>query len=359
MIYLKQMFPLNQTINNEIVKRNKTDNRRKITSPEKGGNNIIYLGNDEDNFLKERFKDIYDLCEYKYIAQEINNKTLKQGEGQTVKHRIKTSLLKEMIGTIDEFFRINKSMYHNPNFDYTQILSSILQLGEYLEFESELVYIRDNTKPKPYFKWFDKEGFELFREFFIADITTYNIEIFKEKKKENYIFEWTMSFNPLILSQLLETNKSDAKILENTLKNTNLSNETYGSVVERMVKTRVGQSDFRKKLLSDPLTAICPFTGITNPTLLIASHIKPWSVSTPFEKADPMNGLMFTPTFDLLFDKGFISFTNEKKVLLSTELEKQIFEKVGLNPQMDYLPYLATEGREKYLEYHRNQVFIF
>ncbi|WP_417201461.1 HNH endonuclease [Bizionia sp.] len=354
MIYLKKIFSVNQTINNEIVKRNKADNRRKITTPENGGNNIIYLGTDEDSFFKDSFRDVYDLCEQKHLAQEDYNTTIKKGEGTAVINRVKTSLLKEIVGSVDEYLRVNRSMYHNPNFDYRAVLNQLLRLGEYLEFHSELVFIRDNHNTKPYLKWFEKDGFELFKEFFIADVTLFNIEIFKEN--DTYVFEWSVSFDPLVLMQLLEDKESEGKLLENTLKNTTITSEQYGRVVERLVKTRVGQSGFRQNLLADPTTAKCPFTEITNPELLIASHIKPWSVSTPAEKADISNGFMFTPSFDLLFDKGFISFTNDKKVIFSSQLDKETFDKVGLTADKETLPTLAVNGRENYLEYHRTKI---
>jgi hypothetical protein len=354
MIFLKQIFSVNQSINNEIVKRNKADNRRKITTPKNGGNNIVYLGRDEDNFFRDNFRDVYDMCEQKHLAQEDYNTTIKKGEGTAVVNRVKTSLLKEIVGSVDEYLRVNQSMYHNPNFDYRSVVNQLLRLDEYLEFHSELVFIRDNNNTKPYLKWFENDGFELFKEFFIADVTLFNIEIFKDA--DTYIFEWSVSFDPFVLTQLLENKDAEGKLLENTLKNTTITSEQYGRVVERLVKTRVGQSGFRQNLLSNPNTARCPFTNITNPELLIASHIKPWSVSTPQEKADVSNGFMFTPSFDLLFDKGFISFTNEKRVILSPQLDRETFQSVGLTADRIDVPSLPVEGREYYLEYHRNHI---
>jgi len=91
------------------------------------------------------------------------------------------------------------------------------------------------------------------------------------------------------------------------------------------------------------------------PELLRASHIKPWKSSDAAERLDPYNGLLLSPIFDTLFDKGFISFDDHGKILLS----KQI---------MDSCEVLSLSGEEKlvkvynsnkvYLEYHREHVFL-
>jgi len=64
---------------------------------------------------------------------------------------------------------------------------------------------------------------------------------------------------------------------------------------------------------------------------------------------------MFTPTFDYLFDRGFISFTNDKKIILSPFLSKVTYSKLGISPNKIY-PLLPIDGREEYLEYHRNKI---
>ena len=52
----------------------------------------------------------------------------------------------------------------------------------------------------------------------------------------------------------------------------------------------------------------CRVTGITDQRLLIASHIKPWAVSSDKEKLDGCNGLLLSPR---LFERGLISFGND------------------------------------------------
>jgi hypothetical protein len=117
------------------------------------------------------------------------------------------------------------------------------------------------------------------------------------------------------------------------------------------IKTRIGQNFFRKSLLKD--LKICPFTSISNKNLLIASHIKPWSDSDNIERLDVKNGFMFTPTYDLLFDNGYISFKNNKSLIISEILDKKTIRSLNLIANSE-ITFLQTDGRELYLEYHRD-----
>ena len=84
---------------------------------------------------------------------------------------------------------------------------------------------------------------------------------------------------------------------------------------EKLIKARVGQGIYREKLLEE--CPFCPFTLVNDERLLIASHIKPWAKSDDKEKIDPKNGFMFTPTYDKLFDRGFITFADDKSLIVS------------------------------------------
>ncbi len=107
------------------------------------------------------------------------------------------------------------------------------------------------------------------------------------------------------------------------------------------------------KLLAE--CPFCPITLVSDDRLLIASHIKPWVASNDFEKTDPKNGFMLTPTFDRLFDRGFLSFTEDKKTILSPFLSNMTYSKLGISDNK-IISHLPIEGREEYLEYHRNEI---
>ncbi|MBC8305656.1 MAG: HNH endonuclease [Pelagibacterales bacterium] len=119
-------------------------------------------------------------------------------------------------------------------------------------------------------------------------------------------------------------------------------------------KARIGQGKYRNDLLQD--CPFCPITLVTDDRILIASHIKPWAVSNNKEKLDPKNGFMLTPTFDYLFDRGFISFSNDKKMIVSPWISNMTYSKLNITPNKKYL-HLPIDGREYYLDYHRQNIF--
>jgi hypothetical protein len=121
-----------------------------------------------------------------------------------------------------------------------------------------------------------------------------------------------------------------------------------------MSSIRIGQQFFRDKLIKSLKS--CPITGINETKILVASHIKPWAMSSNQERLDILNGFIFTPTFDKLFDTGLISFTNEKELLISQELSKENINKLGINAYQK-IEKLPINGRENYLLYHRDKIF--
>jgi putative restriction endonuclease len=55
----------------------------------------------------------------------------------------------------------------------------------------------------------------------------------------------------------------------------------------------------------------CPLTGITDPALLRASHIVPWSDCKDEQRLDVHNGLLLSALWDAAFDQGLVSFTDD------------------------------------------------
>lgn len=142
-------------------------------------------------------------------------------------------------------------------------------------------------------------------------------------------------------------------VAENTINNDTTINST---VRETIINARLGQGKFRTDVLS--IMPQCPFTLISDPFLLRASHIKPWAYcTTNTERLDKYNGLALTPTYDVLFDRGLISFSNNGNLLLSPFLPYEI--RTSLNLIAGYNYNIANFNGEKndYLEYHRNFVF--
>lgn len=129
--------------------------------------------------------------------------------------------------------------------------------------------------------------------------------------------------------------------------------------VERLIVARVGQIGFRKKLIHS-VNAKCAFTGITEASLLIAGHIKPWAVSNSEERLSPQNGLLFTPTYDCLFNNGYISFHENRSLMISPLLTKKTAGLLGIQKGMEVdIPLLGSSNADRrcYMEYHRNHIY--
>lgn len=100
----------------------------------------------------------------------------------------------------------------------------------------------------------------------------------------------------------------------------------------------------------------CPITKITDKRLLIASHIKPWSMSDDTEKTDVMNGFILSPLYDRLFDTGLITFSADKQMHISSTISEVTKKSLGLYERI--IPDLPVDGRETYLEFHNKKRFI-
>lgn len=119
---------------------------------------------------------------------------------------------------------------------------------------------------------------------------------------------------------------------------------------DQLINARVGQGQFRQSLLN--FWGKCAVTGVSDPALLLASHIKPWSKSSDFERLDKFNGLLLTPNLDRAFDQGLISFDSSGRILLSIEFKDP--EKLGIDERVK----INLESEHQiYMEFHREKVF--
>lgn len=138
----------------------------------------------------------------------------------------------------------------------------------------------------------------------------------------------------------------------------------YTTEAQAVVLARRGQGKFRQNVKS--LEARCRLTGIANPELLIASHIKPWRVCESEERLDGANGLMLTPSADRLFDRGFITFHDNGEAEVSTRLAVADIDRLGFRvKEVGGRRVLQTaqtktfnQPQRDYLEYHRGEVFL-
>jgi putative restriction endonuclease len=121
---------------------------------------------------------------------------------------------------------------------------------------------------------------------------------------------------------------------------------------EQLITARLGQGKFRRNV--EQIENGCRITRTTTRNFLIASHIKPWRVSSSAERLDGNNGLLLAPHIDLLFDKGYISFHDDGRAIISQNLSQRDLSNWGLTSLN------AGEFNKKqkvYMQYHRSHVF--
>ena len=132
-----------------------------------------------------------------------------------------------------------------------------------------------------------------------------------------------------------------------------------GTTQERITKTRVNQAFFRKAVLSSYEYSCC-ITGVSNASLLVASHIVLWAADERY-RMNPSNGLCLNALHDKAFDKGLITLDNDYRIVVAKSLRK---DKAEWTKEY-FLRYEGERIRQpkrftpdaKFLEYHRNTVF--
>lgn len=155
--------------------------------------------------------------------------------------------------------------------------------------------------------------------------------------------------NPYISTVINEAEKRlNEEEEERFIKNANIPDPEK----EQLIKARTGQGVFKSNLME--IEKSCRLTGVNDPTFLIASHIKPWAESTKEEKLDGNNGLLLSPHVDKLFDRGWISFSDDGDILVKDNA-REVFDVWKLD--------MKNVGRfnkkqQAYLAYHRKKFNI-
>ena len=206
---------------------------------------------------------------------------------------------------------------------------------------------RPGRTTKKYFKVCSNSIEELER----WSLNTYNKELTpcRTCKKRGLLVAWYAEIKNLQAASALSL-KSDIDELEECL--VSETDPEKRTEIETLIKARQGQGSFRQKLLK--LYPICPLTDLDVQSLLIASHIKPWSVCNNNERLDPFNGLMLAPNIDRLFDKGLITFDTDGTIKISPTIDPENQKRLGISPDIKLK---IRPKSKKYFEYHRNHVF--
>lgn len=118
---------------------------------------------------------------------------------------------------------------------------------------------------------------------------------------------------------------------------------------KRFIDARLGQGEYRNNVLK--MYPFCPVTGIELPEMVRASHIKPWRLSNDVERLDPYNGITLAAHVDVLFDKGFITFTNDG--VMKVAKRKDIIDTMERLKLPTEIKIKVENESLKYLEWHR------
>ena len=136
--------------------------------------------------------------------------------------------------------------------------------------------------------------------------------------------------------------------IENEIKKVKNNSTLTRTERDAIVKSRVGQGLFRQRLIEHwggcSITEFCMFD------CLIASHIKPWKDSTNEERLSVYNGLLLLPNYDKLFDRGYISFDMEGKIIYSRFFPCLNRKLLGMDNSIQ-LTHVSPQHKV-FLEYH-------
>jgi len=75
-------------------------------------------------------------------------------------------------------------------------------------------------------------------------------------------------------------------------------------------------------------------------------------------RLDGENGLLLTPSIDHLFDRGFISFANNGRLLISPVAHIESLRRMGIETDTAFNVGGFSEGQRRHLDYPRDMVFL-
>ena len=181
-------------------------------------------------------------------------------------------------------------------------------------------------------------------------------------------FELDIAINMIFQnSQFMKKNEKGKRMYSNSLKQyrcfiadmideIDVCDEVFNTEKIAQTKLRVGQGVYRNGLIAK-YSSRCIVTGISHPKLLIASHIKPWSVCEDNERVDIENGLLLSANMDKLFDCGLITFSNTGKLSISSFVGTENEKKLHISNDV-FVDLKASKQLLSYLEYHRDVLYV-
>ncbi|MGN0546574.1 MAG: HNH endonuclease [Acutalibacteraceae bacterium] len=255
-----------------------------------------------------------------------------------------------------------KNEYHEPSQNYArkeifpslwaERLSMINELDEVIFFD-----ISDQHQiegPRGYINSSDP-GYQIIRKIALPLVSYIYVEKVGSEKDPLFYWKLFVDFDAIWERQnepLVFTYGKGKDKIEHTDKPKDKKEEEKRKSIRQ---ARDGQGKYREQLLEQ--CHFCPITMISDERLLIASHIKPWAASNDQEKTDPYNGYMLSPMIDKLFDRGFITFTESRHIILSEFISPYTWKQIGLKNDTFYKSIPMDDKRIEYLKFHHQSVF--
>jgi len=264
----------------------------------------------------------------------------------------KSNFLKYLNDAKTEYFAKEQHYHNNVSEYYNDRLKTVNELNSNIIFFS-LYDASDNISQKQNRGYVrsDDNIWNLWRELILPSISY--LSILKLVPVENKDAE------PLFYFRILLDYQFRSFVHPKSIE---AEKEVIEKEEDKIVKKRTyrqGAEKYRKEVIDYMVQ--CPFTKITDERLLIASHIKPYNICIKTDRKDQaldyLNGLALSPTYDKLFDQGYITFTDKGELICGTQLSAYTWEKLNINPNAKNIMRIYPENREEYLDFHRNNVF--
>lgn len=161
--------------------------------------------------------------------------------------------------------------------------------------------------------------------------------------------------------QLLRQQLDQNTVEDLELENDELLPEDFTGETRQVLTTqRIKQHFFRRAVLSS-YRGRCCMSGLSEPRLLIASHIVPWSMDKA-NRLNPSNGLCLSAIHDRAFDKGLITLSDDFKIIVSDELRRrdEPFIREVLLPLngREIEPPERFAPQAEFIAWHRSELFV-
>ena len=290
-----------------------------------------------------------------YIALKDEMRDFYGGEKFRAKcFMLKTDLLAYMQAIKNEYFEPSQNYSQKDRFPtlWAERLAMIEQLDEVIFFDIADQY--QIAGPRGYINSTD-DGYQIIRKIALPLVSYIYAEKVGNEKAPLFYWKlfvdfdaiWQRKSDPLVFTYGKSKDKAEPTKTPN-----NKKEEENKKIVRQ---AREGQGKYREQLLEQ--CHFCPVTMISDERLLIASHIKPWAASNDTEKIDPYNGYMLSPMIDKLFDRGFITFTDSRHIVLSEFISPYTWKQIGLKNDTFYKALQMDDKRIEYLKFHHESVF--